>query len=295
MGMKDDEGIFKVLFLGDFNTEKSTIINALIGDELLSIDVLVNTTVIHKVLYGRDTENIKMYKNGSENPEIMPLDRFEEEYRLTDEDIFEMEENGGLGRLSDVDYVAFESAHDLFLSGLQFIDTPGLADAVTRSKAANIFIPQADAVEFVLSATHLFSNLEKRYIESCFAYVESKSRNVFFVVNHMNQANDPEAILRQCKKILRYVFTIDEVFDKELYDNRVFFINAHDALQMRKEGNEPVGTGMIEFQAALEALRVETINCRLQKNNTINQNEKRRKKQWELRTLRRNQMKYSRQ
>lgn len=244
--------IFKVLVMGTFKNGKSTTINALIGRELLPVGATAATAVISQVLYGTDTGNVKIFKNSSAIPELMPLGRFMEEYKLTDEDMEMIEDTGGLDRFSDVDYVTLESEHELFRDGVQLIDSPGLGEAVARTKTTNTFIPQANAVVFLLDATHLFSDLEKQYIKKHFAYVEPKPRNVFFVVNRMNQTNDPEAIQRQCKKMLRPVFTIDEVFDEELYDNRVFFINAYGAFQMRKEGREPVGTGMVEFQAALE-------------------------------------------
>lgn len=65
MGMKDDKAIFNVLFMGDFKNGKSTTINALIGDELLPISACDVTAVICKVVYGKDAEHIKVFKNGA--------------------------------------------------------------------------------------------------------------------------------------------------------------------------------------------------------------------------------------
>lgn len=279
MGMKGDETIFKVLFMGSFMAGKSTAINAMIGEDFLQAHSFASTAVIRQIVYGKDRENIKVFKDGYDSPEILRFEQFEEKYRLTDEDIEEMENIGGCYRFNDVDYATVESEGGLFRNGIQLIDSPGLCDAVARAKITNMFIPRANAVVFVLDAMHLFSDLEKRYIEKYFANADPKPRNVFFAVNRMNQTNDPERIRRQCKKILKPVFTFDEAFDEELYENRVFFVNAYGALQMRKEGREPVGTGMMEFEAALKALREETVSCRLQmKDNVINHDEQRRQK-----------------
>ena len=247
--------IFKVLVMGTFKNGKSTTINALIGKELLPVGATATTAVISQVLYGSDTGNVKIFKNNSDSPEIIPLERFMKEYKLTDEDIAKIEETGGLDRFSDVDYVALESEHDLFRDGVQLIDSPGLGEAVARTKTTNTFIPQANAVVFLLDATHLFSDLEKQYIRKHFAYAEPKPRNVFFVINRFNHCVDDNArddIRRQCKRMLAPVFTIDGEFDENLYNSRVFFVNAYGAFEMRKEGREPIGTGMMEFQAALE-------------------------------------------
>lgn len=53
--------------------------------------------------------------------------------------------------------------------------------------------------------------------------------------------------------MLEEVFTVGGVLNRELMAQRVFFINALGAYDMKKNGQVPVGTGMIEFQNALEA------------------------------------------
>ena len=245
--------IFKVLVMGTFKNGKSTTINALVGKELLPVGATAATAVISQVLYGKDTANVKIFKNGSAVPEILPFNRFMQEYKLTDEDINRIEDTGGCDRFSDVDYVTIESEHELFRDGVQLIDSPGLGEAVARTKTTNTFIPQANAVIFLLDAVHLFSDLEKQYIKLHFAFAEPKPRNVFFVVNRINQSNDPEAIKKQCRTVLKPVFTADGVLDEELYKNRVFFIDAYGAFLARKAGREATGTGLPEFQAALES------------------------------------------
>ena len=183
------------------------------------------------------------------------MDKFLEEYRLTDEDIIMIEDEGSTDRFANVDHAVFESNLDIFKDGVQFIDSPGLGEAVSRTKTTNKFIPQANAIVFLLDAQHLFSNEEKKFIRIHFVNTDPKPTNVFFLVNRMNQLSsdaDRESVKRQTMIMLKGVFTNENGFDQELYDNRVFFGNSYGALQMQIEGKNPVGTGIPEFKTALE-------------------------------------------
>lgn len=247
--------MFKILFMGTFKNGKSTTVNALLGDDLLPVGATATTAVISKVVYGDEESLVTIYKEGSETPEKLPMSRFLEEYRLTDEDFEMIESEGGTDRFKDIDHVVLESGLEIFKDGVQFIDSPGLGEAVARTKTTNKFIPQANAIVFLLDATKLFSQDEKAFIRKHFVNVDTKPRNVFFLVNRINMLNsdaDRESVKHQTELMLKGVFTGAHGFDKELYDKRVFFVNAYEALQMQKKGCAPLDTGIPEFKDALE-------------------------------------------
>lgn len=251
-----NSSMFKILFMGTFKNGKSTTINALLGGDLLPVGATATTAVISQVVYGTDTNSVRVYREEQEQPQILPMKKFMEEYRLTDEDIVMIENEGGTDRFKDIDYVVLESDLELFRDGVQFIDSPGLGEAVARTKTTNRFIPQANAIVFLLDATKPFSQEEKAYIRRHFVNADPKPRNVFFLVNRMNQLNsdaDRDSIRRQTELMLKSVFAGENGFDKALYDSRVFFVNSYDALQMQKKGRIPVGTDIPEFKAALES------------------------------------------
>lgn len=250
-----NSSMFKILFMGTFKNGKSTTINALLGGNLLPVGVTATTAVISQVVYGQSVNTVKVYHEDQEKPEILSTDRFMEEYRLTDDDIVMIENEGGTDRFKDIDYVVLESDLGIFKDGVQFIDSPGLGEAVARTKTTNKFIPQANAIVFLLDAQHLFSQDEKVFIKKHFVNVDPKPRNVFFLVNRINQLNDAqavEAVKHQTKMMLKPVFTGDHGFDEALYENRVFFVNSYGALQLQREGQSPAGTGIPEFKTALE-------------------------------------------
>lgn len=260
------EGIFKLMVMGPFKNGKSTTINAMVGEYVTATKATACTAVINITKRGTDTENVKVYHTDSPEPEIISKERFLEEYNITDEEIETMEQyGGGLDRYQNVEYAETECDHELFRNGVQIIDSPGLEENVSRTKATLSFVPKANAVIFELNAIKLFSASEREYIEENFANKQRK--NVFFLVNRMNQLMDADSVAdvkRSVKKGLTEVF-VDENgnFDEELYSKRVFFINAYgaycakigkpqkmivnDELYIVREED----TGMPEFEAAL--------------------------------------------
>ena len=110
------------------------------------------------------------------------------------------------------------------------IDSPGLEEDVSRTTTTQKFVPQADAIIFMLNAISLFSEKERAYIAENF---EGKCRrNLFFVVNRINQVSDPSLVESDVKPNVRknlYEVFLDENgnFDEELYNKRVFFVDAY--------------------------------------------------------------------
>jgi len=248
--------MFKTLFMGTFKNGKSTTINAILGRELLPVAVTACTAVISQVVYGTDASHVRVFKAGSSTPEVLTLERFNKEYKLSNADKKLIEEVGSLDRFSDIDYVLLENNSELFQDGVQLIDSPGLEEAVSRTKATEQFFPQANAIIFVLDATKLLSNKEKLFIKQHFVFTDPKPRNVFFVVNRFNQVNsdeEREEVRQEAEDMLAPVFTVNGVLNSELMKKRLFFVDAYGAYQMKKNGQVPVGTGMVEFQRELEA------------------------------------------
>ncbi|MDO5338091.1 MAG: dynamin family protein [Eubacteriales bacterium] len=248
------DSMFRTLFMGTFKNGKSTTINAILGSEMLPAKATAATAVISQVVYGNDSNHVKIFRTGKKEPEILSLREFFAKYQLTEEDERIIENTGELDRFSDIEYVEMQSDLALFKDGLQFIDSPGLEEASARTKTTDNFVPKANAIIFLLDATHLFSEKEKLYVKMHFEYAEPRPRNVFFLINRINQlTEDPENVKKSAFAHLKPVFTDDDgYFDKALMEKRVFFVNAYQALQDRKAGRIPYNTGMVEFQDALE-------------------------------------------
>lgn len=244
--------MFKMLFMGTFKNGKSTTINALLGQRLLPVGVTATTAVISQVVYGEDDGRVRIFKNGSPVPEEISFEQFKEKYKLTREDKQLIDKQGSVDRFEFVDYVLLKNDSDLIKNGVQLIDSPGLEEAKSRTKATQQFFPQANAIIFLLDASKLFSEKEKSFIGSHFALVEPKPRNVFFLVNRINQVEDEEDGLEEIKRevsdILKPVFTSNGVFNPDLFDKRVFLVNSLGAYKEKQSGNASDELGVKEFK-----------------------------------------------
>ena len=267
--VKDLEGgLFKLLVMGKFKNGKSTFINALLGKMMMAAKTTATTAVIAMVEFGTNERTVQVYENGSSQPRTISLERFTQEFALTEKDQEIIEKGGDVDRFAHIDYAVMQSSNELFEDGVRLIDSPGLEENHARTKTTNNFVPKANAIIFTLNAPSLFSAAERKYINENF--VGRGLRNVFFVVNRIDNLNDPDALEKNVKPAVRAhlegVFTDENgCFDEELFNKRVFYTTAYGALCVRT--GEPyttlVGrkavpvpitieeTGMLEFEQAL--------------------------------------------
>lgn len=247
--------LFRILFMGTFKNGKSTTINALMGGNLLPVGAAATTAVISQVVYGTNKEQVRLYRENNPVPELLTMQRFLQDYRLTDEDISIIEEEGFTDRFSDVDCVVLESDLPLFRDGVQLIDSPGLGEQISRTKTTNRYVPQANAIVFLLDAQHPFGLDEKAFIRKHFISIDPKPRNVFFLINRYNQLNtdaDRARIRQTTLNMLKGIFTGENGFDQNLYSKHVFFVNSYGALQAAINGIPDTDTQIPEFKQALE-------------------------------------------
>lgn len=253
-----DRGLFKILFMGKFKTGKSTIINAFVGKAVMATKAVACTAVIAAVKYGNDTDSVRVvYTPESRRPpERFGIDQFAKDFAIKPQEEQRLIKNGGeLERFANVAYAEMFSTNKLFADGICLIDSPGLEEDISRTAVTKKFLPEANAIVFMLDATALFSAKEREYIADNFT--GKRMTNLFFVVNKINQviASQVDLVESKVKENLQDVFADDDGnFDEELYNRRVFFVDAYGA-QCARTG-EPykikVGKREMEVPVALE-------------------------------------------
>ncbi|KAG2422345.1 hypothetical protein HXX76_016105 [Chlamydomonas incerta] len=139
---------FLVAVVGEFNSGKSSVINALLGRRYLAEGILPTTNEISILKYS-DTAP------ASSNPSQVQL----------------VQQSDGL-------YVRFLPAK--LLQDLNIVDTPGTNVILERQqRLTEEYVPRADLVLFVMSADRPFSESEVRFLE----YIRQWQKKVVFVVN----------------------------------------------------------------------------------------------------------------
>jgi predicted GTPase len=148
-----------ILLVGQYKRGKSSLVNAILGTDLLPVGVLPLTSVITFVSRG-PAGAIVRFISGEEM--AVSLDR------VCD---FVTEENNPKNRKS-VKEVVIHSDHPLLATGARLIDTPGIDSLHEHnSKTTFDFLPEADAAIFVLSADQPLSSQELLFLRKARPYL----------------------------------------------------------------------------------------------------------------------------
>ncbi|HEY7347504.1 MAG TPA: dynamin family protein [Ktedonobacterales bacterium] len=248
-----EQGIFKVLVLGEFKNGKSTLLNAMLGHKTLPARAAPTTAIITELVYG-EREDVAIYEAGKATPRRLSWDAFVGEFQLSERDIQTLKQQQYLDRFQDVEYARIECQHPFCANGVRLIDSPGLGEHISRTRVSTNFLKQAQAVIVVLNAISILTEAERAYIEQLGV---GRLNHVFFVVNRINQIDqaEVESIKGWVQQSLKPHFTDEQgQFDEAFYTRRVFFVNARGALEARIA--IPNNTALLE-SSGLPALEAE--------------------------------------
>lgn len=171
------DGRFYVACLGQFKRGKSTLINALLGEELLPAGVVPVTTVVTVIRHG-ETACARVRRAGS------PWEPIE----LTELAAFAAEEHNPANRLR-VDALEVLHPCPLLATGLCLVDTPGVGSVFAEASAATrAFVPHVDAALVVIGGDPPLSGEEADLIESVASHVGP----ILVVLNKADRLSDDE-------------------------------------------------------------------------------------------------------
>ena len=173
-----DRDMFKVMVVGDFNSGKSTLLNALLGAPCLPAKATPSTAVITIIEYGNVPEITVNYHDGRP-PQKMRVEDFQARYQLKTEDARAMDELSllfGQVREAVLSYPVELCRHKVVL-----IDSPGLNESFLSSSITDEYLSRADLVLFIFNATKACSENEENYLKER-VFPACRGR-VFFVLN----------------------------------------------------------------------------------------------------------------
>ncbi len=162
---------FEVAIVGEFKRGKSTLINALLGQEVLPADVLPATATLNRVTYSEEPYVMVEYKNGTE--EKVDINKLADYVTKLS---YESEKTAETVKQATVYYdTAFCK------NNVDIIDTPGLNDDEQMTNVTLSILPEIDAAVFVISANSPFSQFEKEFLEK--KMLTSDMGRIIFAVN----------------------------------------------------------------------------------------------------------------
>lgn len=199
------ESNFRVLVCGEFKRGKSCLLNALLGDNVLPMKIAPCTGTVTEVRYG-DLPKLTLIPTHDE-PFTAP---FEELRKYTTI-------QGQKGHL--LRKVVVEYPSELCQKSITLIDSPGLNEDWSRTKASLREIASADALVLVLSCEMALSQSELQFIET---HLKPYANHLFFLWNRADalwdKPEEQEALQKRSDKHLNQ------------YSDRVFFVSAREAL-----------------------------------------------------------------
>jgi len=171
-------GAFNIVIAGDFKRGKSTLINALIGENIVPADVTPETVTINKISYS-DSQTPKVeaiLKNGKR----MTLSQNE----LKRETLTAAAEKLPSG-IAGIDYIDIGVKAEI-LKEISIVDTPGMGDLFKAFDQKVIdFLASADALIYVTSAKYPLSLTERTFLSA--AVMPQGFARVLVVVNMADQ------------------------------------------------------------------------------------------------------------
>ena len=170
------EDRFTLAVLGQFKRGKSSLMNAIIGRELLPTGVLPLTSAITVLKFG-SKEQLVIDRGNFSLPQIVSVTE------LADY----VTERGNPGNRKKVRTATLELPLPFLRRGLEFVDTPGVGSAIEANTATTYsFLPECDAALFVTSVDTPLTSNELEFLRA----IREHARKIFFVVNKMDLLKD---------------------------------------------------------------------------------------------------------
>ena len=268
-----ESGCLRLVVVGMVSRGKSTLINALLGEERLVVDDQSSTGVISEIVYGKNTEEVTIVKKNGEKYAV-PNDDFKEKYSLSEKEITSIrdsEHNELPDRLMSIKQAVLEADYPLGRAAgeLRIVDTLGLRAGEDAEEITEEFLDQADAVVVVIGNQGMLEgDDEKEFIKARLRLDDKRLEHIFFVINYFQSKPDwseeqVEADMDKKKEEARgllrdYYEQADGELDRELFDRRVFVVNAYLALDAKvNEGGGAQLERLLAFERTIEQVMSE--------------------------------------
>ena len=198
----------KVFLMGEVKAGKSTLINALVGQDVSPVNVLEATATIWEIGYADQPKATVIYKNGNNHDishaEMMSL-------YGTDADI--------LKQAGEINKIIIKTNQHQFKE-LLLIDSPGLGTVTSQNEELTTSIMQdVDLALWIFNANHLGQTNILEKIEELIKL----GKPIIAVINKIDETEDsPEQLVRYLRR------------NSEEYFQEIFAVSAYKALKQPK-------------------------------------------------------------
>ncbi len=209
---------FNIVVIGDFKRGKSTLINAMLGDNIVPAAVTPETVTINKISYSETPKTEAVLKNGKR----ATLAQTELKREVIESLMQKLP--------AQIDYIDIKQDIET-LKDISIIDTPGVGDLLNKfDNQVAEYLVNADALIYVVSAKAPMSFSEQSFLSTS---VMPQSFSRIFIVVNMADCLETEDNIKKIKD-----FTLDKA--KNISPNiYVYTLSALDELCRKKNLKRP--------------------------------------------------------
>lgn len=248
---------FRLIFIGDVNSGKSTLINALIGEKVLPASPIPTTLLLSELKWGKKKKALIHFKLQDDKPRTQKeigIDNLEEYSARNILKDYAIEYNGGW----DLEKIEVFLSNSYFQDGAEIVDSPGLffnsIGSVDDSERFLIeeAIKDADACVFLMNSINCLSIKDTE----CISYIDSirkKQGNTFscFISTFADQLStkDKDNIEKRVSVQLGHRSDIA----------KLLFVDARGALigRLKKDQQQVYESGIFQIEERLKEVAVQ--------------------------------------
>ncbi len=214
------QNVFNLVVLGQFKRGKTSLINALLGAEILPTAVVPLTSIATILTYG-ETLCIRVYFNDGR---VIEIDRSDLNQYVT--------EKGNPRNEKDVKEVIITYPSPYLKDGVRLVDTPGVGSVYEHNTdVAYQCLPKSDAALFLLSVDQPVSKAELDFLKD----VKEYAHRIFFLQNKADYVGPDD--LRESISFSKNI--IDSCLESDV---KIFPLSAKRALDGKLSGD----SGLLE-------------------------------------------------
>ena len=241
-----NNGEFKIALIAPFSAGKSTFINSLIGQDILSMEITAETSVITKVKYSDEIKLEITYRN-DDRVEVIPA---ESEAAITSDEL--------KGILQEKTTVKGENTEDnikevkvyypieMCKDKVELVDTPGLFARHEKHAAITTnILPAVNAVIFMIDPESVgeqnFTEVIRNYVRNAkTSNMETGGKHIFFVINKIDKftAEDIQKAKNELIEVLKGIIDEPQIFEISAYYamiGKMYLAETIDLIKIQKD------------------------------------------------------------
>lgn len=238
---------FRVAVIGDFSQGKSTLLNALLGEEIQPVRAIPCSGTLSVLKYGDHKRVVCRYRDGREQE--IAVEDYQKKAAISRDAALNNRSEELLN--SSIAEIVFEHPNlSLCRNGVEIVDSPGLNEHPDRTRVTEELLKETDVILFMTNAIKLLTQGERDIITRIKERAGDRPlENLFLVVNFMDNLDSNED--REDVRIAaNSVIKDGSITGKD----RIHFISAKSALKatLSDTSNEYL-VGFQNFTSTLES------------------------------------------